>query len=72
MAWLTTNWFWLLMVLAFIGMHLFGHGGHRGHGGHGGKGAQCGHNRQRADQVGDKNDDEASPAETGRSSGHQH
>lgn len=31
MAWLTANWFWILIGLAFIAMHLFGHGGHGGH-----------------------------------------
>lgn len=33
MAWLTENWFWILTFIAFIAMHLFGHGGHGGHGG---------------------------------------
>lgn len=32
--WLVTNWFWILIVIAFIALHLFGHGGHGGHGGH--------------------------------------
>ena len=35
MAWLTANWFWILIFVLFIGMHLFGHGGHGGHGGGG-------------------------------------
>ena len=34
MTWLTANWFWVLISVAFIAMHLFGHGGHSGHGGH--------------------------------------
>jgi hypothetical protein len=34
MAWLLQNWFWVLIAVVFIGMHLFGHGGHGGHGGH--------------------------------------
>ena len=37
MAWITANWFWLLVFIAFIAMHLFGpgcHGGHTGHSGH--------------------------------------
>lgn len=39
MEWLQQNWFWLAIFIAFIGMHLFGHGGHGGgcggsHGGH--------------------------------------
>ena len=29
MAWLTENWFWILTFIAFIAVHLFGHGGAR-------------------------------------------
>ena len=36
MAWLTANWFWVVVFIAFIAMHVFGHGGHGGHSGHGG------------------------------------
>ena len=36
MTWLTENWFWILTFIAFIAMHIFGHGGHGGHGSHGG------------------------------------
>lgn len=36
MEWLTANWFWVLIFIAFIAMHMFGHGGHSGHSGHGG------------------------------------
>ena len=32
MAWLTANWFWVLVLIAFIWMHVGGHGGHGGHG----------------------------------------
>lgn len=32
MAWLTANWFWVLIFIAFIAMHIFGHGGHSDHG----------------------------------------
>ncbi len=32
MEWLTENWLWVLLGIAFVGMHLFGHGGHGGHG----------------------------------------
>jgi hypothetical protein len=40
MEWLTENWFWLLIGILFVGMHLFGHGGHGGGGGgHGAKGS---------------------------------
>ena len=31
MAWFTANWFWVLIFIAFIAMHLFGHGGHGDH-----------------------------------------
>ena len=40
MAWLTTNWIWALIFVAFVAMHLFGHGGHGGHGGKGAKRSQ--------------------------------
>ena len=36
MTWFTANWFWVLIFIAFIAMHMFGHGGHGGHSGHGG------------------------------------
>ena len=35
MDWLSQNWVWVLVFVAFIGMHLFGHGGHGGHDRHG-------------------------------------
>ncbi|PAP74642.1 DUF2933 domain-containing protein [Rubrivirga marina] len=39
MDWLAENWFFVLLFVAFIAMHLFGHGhGGHGHGGHGGHG----------------------------------
>lgn len=34
MDWLSQNWIWLIVVVLFFAMHLFGHGGHGGHGGH--------------------------------------
>lgn len=34
MAWLTANWFSVLILVAFIAMHVFGHGRHGGHSGH--------------------------------------
>lgn len=40
MDWLLQNWVWVLVFVAFIGMHLFGHGGHGGCGGHGGHGGE--------------------------------
>jgi hypothetical protein len=39
MGWLAENWFFVFLLIAFIAMHLFGHGhGHGGHS-HGGHGA---------------------------------
>lgn len=43
MEWLAENWFFVLLLVAMVAMHLFGHGhgdhsghdhGHRGHSGH--------------------------------------
>ena len=31
MDWLSENWVWVLIGVAFAAMHLFGHGGHGGH-----------------------------------------
>jgi hypothetical protein len=31
MDWLSQNWLWIFIFIAFIAMHLFGHGGHGGH-----------------------------------------
>ncbi|MGE3703211.1 MAG: DUF2933 domain-containing protein [Hyphomicrobiaceae bacterium] len=33
MDWLSQNWVWVLIGIAFVALHLFGHG-HGGHGGH--------------------------------------
>ncbi len=35
MLWLTANWFWVLVFIAFIWMHASGHGCHAGHGSRG-------------------------------------
>lgn len=35
MNWLAENWFWVVIGIVFVAMHLFGHGGHGGHGDHG-------------------------------------
>ncbi len=40
MNWLSENWIWVLFGVAFIAMHMFGHGGHGGHAGHGGHGGK--------------------------------
>ena len=34
MQWISQNWVWILFFVAFVAMHMFGHGGHGGHGGH--------------------------------------
>jgi hypothetical protein len=34
MQWLAVNWFWIVVGVAFVALHLFGHGGHGGHGSH--------------------------------------
>jgi len=38
MEWLAENWFWVLIGILFVSMHLFGHGCHGGHGGKDSKG----------------------------------
>ena len=60
MEWLVENWFWVVIGILFVAMHMFGHGGHGGHGGggHGGHGAP------------DKPDKPDSDRD--RPSGHQH
>lgn len=34
MEWLAQNWIWVVFAVAFVVMHIFGHGSHRGHGWH--------------------------------------
>ncbi len=61
MEWLSQNWVWVLLIAAFIAMHMFGHGGHGGHGG--------------SSDGGNKDAKPASKAEVKRAakqSGHQH
>jgi hypothetical protein len=65
MAWFTANWFWLLIGVAFIAMHLFGHGGHGGHGSHGEE------ERQRSSNDRESGDAQGRAANT-NSAGHQH
>jgi hypothetical protein len=65
MAWLARNWFWVLIAIAFIAMHVFGHGGHGGHSGHGG-----GDHQQSRDER-DKEAAQGRAVNTG-SGGHQH
>ena len=46
MEWLRENWFWIVVAVGFVWMHLRMHGAH-GHGGHG-------HSEQNADNGPDK------------------
>ena len=62
MDWLSQNWIWVLFFIAFIGMHMFGHGGHGGGGGHGG----CGGGRGEQEPSGGENPGKERPQ------GHQH
>ncbi len=62
MAWLSQNWFWLLIAAVFIGMHFFGHGCHGGHGGHGDHGAEKSDERDDLRQPLDKGK-EGSPSQ---------
>lgn len=59
MEWLQQNGFWVVVIVAFFAMHLFGHGAHGGHGGCGGD-----HGRNRPPRG-----DETKP---GQPPGHQH
>lgn len=58
MDWLSENWVFLLVVIAMMAMHLFGHGGHGGHGG--------GRHRDPDDERKDQ------PDEAGSRPGHRH
>ena len=51
MAWLAQNWIWILFGIAFVAMHLFGHGSHGGHGGHGGHGSNPTSRRDASDAT---------------------
>ncbi|GBD88500.1 hypothetical protein BMS3Abin03_02436 [bacterium BMS3Abin03] len=61
MDWLAENWFWVLVGIVFIAMHLFGHGGHGGHGMHGKHGKQD-----------DYEDKDQQPKSQTPDSGHKH
>ncbi len=62
MEWFTANWFWVVIFVAFVAMHLFGHGGHGGH--------REG-DRQRSKDDGDTDDARGRRVNT-RAGGHQH
>jgi len=59
MEWLSENWVWVLIGIAFLAMHMFGHGDHGGHGGHGG-----GHrgSRKTGREPAEGRDEDAPPA----------
>ena len=68
MEWFSQNWVWVLFFIAFMSMHMFGHGGHGGHSGHGG---------HRADDEGASSpkaagEDGRPTAANGQSQGHHH
>ena len=65
MTWLTENWFWILTFIAFIAMHMFGHGGHWSHGSHGGGDRERSADGKEAGSVQSRTGD-------ARSGGHQH
>lgn len=67
MEWISQNWVWVLFFVAFVAVHLFGHGGHGGHrGGRAGHG--CGRggagDRQKGGSNSAGNADSGAPAET--------
>ncbi len=51
MDWLAQNWIWVLFGIAFVAMHLFGHGGYGGHGGHGSHGSDPTSRRDASDAA---------------------
>jgi len=58
MEWLAENWLWVVIGIAFVAMHLFGHGGHGGHGGHEGTGG----NRKARREAAEGRDEGTPPA----------
>lgn len=71
MEWLGQNWFWVVVLVAFVGMHLFGHGGHGGHGG-GGCGGGHRHGRDREGDDTGRPSGGGSESKPGQPPGHQH
>ncbi len=53
MDWLAENWFWVLIGVVFIVMHLFGHGGHGRHKEHGKKDDHEDEDKKRKSQTPD-------------------
>lgn len=56
MDWLAQNWIWVVVLVLFFAVHLFGHGGHGGHGGHRGHGGDTDATRRPADKDKDEQD----------------
>ena len=71
MTWFTANVFPVLILIAFIAMHVFGHGGHGEHGAHGGQSGHGGDNRHRNPDDGVTDDTQRRVENTG-SDRHQH
>ncbi len=65
MQWLLANWIWVLVGIAFIGMHIFGHGGHGSHGSHGRK-------KRSPDSGGAESDETPEPDIDRIAGGHRH
>jgi hypothetical protein len=65
MAWLLQNWFWVLIAIIFVGVHLVGHGGHGGHG-HGG------HANEKVDEGDDPLHASHRDEQVSKSHDHQH
>jgi hypothetical protein len=65
MEWIAVNWFWILVFIGFIAMHIFGHGGHGSHHGHGG-----GDRKRIADES--ENNERQRRDLNASSGGHQH
>ena len=57
MTWLSQNGFFVLLLVAFVAMHLFGHGS-GGHGGHGGRRRSL-ENRNDADPAHDHGEEQS-------------
>lgn len=78
MQWIIQNWFWILIGVVFIGMHLFGHGGHGGHGGkkgnggHGGHGGGCGSGSVRKGESGRERQQTTREESQSRETGQHH
>ncbi|WP_082765358.1 MULTISPECIES: DUF2933 domain-containing protein [unclassified Phenylobacterium] len=51
MEWLSQNWIWVVAGLAFVALHLFGHGGHGGHGRHRPRGGEPRRAEVRVDET---------------------